>query len=414
MRSDSDLIIDAETYIQVIASVAENGYFCHESPPIDGIKEYGFRYSSGPKLLDELLTNLAEDVLEISSALAKRLHTAIQKGFHDKRGGENLEEQHQLAPLSEENEPAEADEIIASRVIINKYTGVCRRSGARLRLIKLSELEGQELKSKLLALANKEQKSFLQNWKVKPKMCASDMLESFSLWMDKRKGKPFTSIIDGANVAYYHQNFDDGKFNFHQLQFMVDTLEKMNETPLVILPKKYAQKSFNVNLGRNNRKQFLSQDEWGILNKLFHSGKLYLVPFNSLDDLYWMLASISDQVYSRKGVSLDVSVDDPNGRWPGTRPTLITNDQMKDHKLELIEPRLFRRWYASHIVNFNFTGFVHNERVDDKVLFSSADFFSREIQSNSLEKKMPENHARKIWHFPVSDWKHHERFCLRI
>ena len=45
----------------------------------------------------------------------------------------------------------------------------------------------------------------------------------------KREGRPFTAIIDGANVAYYMQNFAGGSFNFHQIQFMVEALEKMNE-----------------------------------------------------------------------------------------------------------------------------------------------------------------------------------------
>lgn len=37
---------------------------------------------------------------------------------------------------------------------------------------------------------------------------------------------------DGPNVAYYMQNFDKGKFNFHQIEFVVTALEKIGERPL--------------------------------------------------------------------------------------------------------------------------------------------------------------------------------------
>eukprot|EP00547_Thalassionema_nitzschioides_P003532 CAMPEP_0194205896 /NCGR_PEP_ID=MMETSP0156-20130528/5062_1 /TAXON_ID=33649 /ORGANISM="Thalassionema nitzschioides, Strain L26-B" /LENGTH=705 /DNA_ID=CAMNT_0038932281 /DNA_START=340 /DNA_END=2457 /DNA_ORIENTATION=- len=418
MRSEPNVNLDAETYVQVIANIAEKGHFCHDSLPIDGVDEYGFSTSNGPEFLDQLVTDMSEDVIEISSALAKRLHTAIQKSFKDKKSGRNLEEQHPLAPLKQEIDSAEADETLACRVTIDKTTGACPRSGARLRLIKLAKSEREHLKTKLFELADTLQKNFVKNRKKKdkpqPKVTASKMLQSFSAWLDKRKGKPFTAIVDGANVAYYLQNFEEGKFNFHQIKFMVDTLEGMNEKPLVVLPSKYVGKSFYVIRGNGVQKQRLSEVDWAILNRLRDAGMLYVVQENNLDDLYWMLASISEQEKSRQGVSLDVSVEDPSGRWPGTRPMLVSNDQMRDHKLGLVEPRLFRRWYASHIVNYTFTGFVGDECVDDEIMFSPADFFSQEIQSNISTFGFSEGTGTRVWHFPVNDWNENERFCLRV
>mmetsp|Transcript_21469 Transcript_21469/g.49547 ORF Transcript_21469/g.49547 Transcript_21469/m.49547 type:complete len:132 (+) Transcript_21469:385-780(+) len=123
-----------------------------------------------------------------------------------------------------------------------------------------------------------------------------------------------------------------------------------------------------------------------------------------------MLASVSNQTSSTGSKSLHVDPFNEHGRWPGARPMLITNDQMRDHKLELLEPRLFRRWYASHIVNYTFTGFVHDQCVDDEIHFSPADFFSREIQGNFVGDKG----SAMAWHFPVRDWDGCERFCIRI
>lgn len=142
--------------------------------------------------------------------------------------------------------------------------------------------------------------------------------------------------------------------------------------------------------------------------RLTNRGKIYRVPKLCLDDYYWMLASVSEQTKSRKGVDLTVAPGNEEGRWAGTRPMLVTNDQMRDHKLELIEPRLFRRWYSCHIVNYNFTAFVDDECVDHEIGFSTADFFSREIQDN------PTSGGGTAWHFPVSDWELNERFCIRI
>lgn len=145
------------------------------------------------------------------------------------------------------------------------------------------------------------------------------------------------------------------------------------------------------------------------------------MPARCLDDYYWMLASVSNQTNSRKGTDLTVlplqkdDNEDEDGdptteqQWPGTRPMLLSNDKMRDHKLELLAPRLFRRWTSSHLVNYNFTAFVGNECVDNEIGFSTPDFFSREIQGN------PSGDGKgTAWHFPVADWSPNERFCVRI
>lgn len=77
----------------------------------------------------------------------------------------------------------------------------------------------------------------------------------------------FCLSSDGANVAYYMQNFDKGRFNYHQLQFVIDALESMNENPLVILPHKYCASSFKVKTGSQFRTQKLADDERNILDR---------------------------------------------------------------------------------------------------------------------------------------------------
>jgi hypothetical protein len=184
---------------------------------------------------------------------------------------------------------------------------------------------------------------------------------------------------------------------------MVTTLEKMGERPLVVMPQKYVQEKFYI---RKKFIQVLSQDDLGIINDLIAGGKLYIVPQRCLDDYYWVLSSLSDQARSRNNCDLNVLPNDSKGRWPGVRPFLITNDLMRDHKLELLQPRLFWRWFSSHIVNYNII-FNDGEDEERKITFTTADFFSREIQSN------PTLHGT-FWHFPVQEWERDDRFCLRI
>lgn len=195
---------------------------------------------------------------------------------------------------------------------------------------------------------------------------------------------------------------------------MVDALEKMNENVLVVLPKKYTMDYFLITRATGPIKQRLRHSERRIRNNLIRSGKVHVVPPGCLDDYVWMSASIAEQCESRgSGGNEFVQPGNSEGRWPGIRPMLITNDQMRDHKLELLEPRLFRRWYSNFIVNFTFSAFLGNECVDKEIGFKTADFYSREIQGNETfdENGMS---CGKAWHFPVSDWDDSESFCVRI
>ena len=130
---------------------------------------------------------------------------------------------------------------------------------------------------------------------------------------------------------------------------------------------------------------------------------LYVVPRLSLDDYFWMLASVSNQNKSRNGADLSVSVDDTSERFPGMRPMIITNDKMRDHRLELLEPREFRRWCSCHIVNYDIGWYENDEWTEErKIRFQPADHFSREIQGNVH----PSGNGN-VWHFPIcnsSDW----------
>lgn len=143
-------------------------------------------------------------------------------------------------------------------------------------------------------------------------------------------------------------------------------------------------------------------------SSLKDKGMAYVVPPRCLDDYYWMLASVSNQTVARNKCDMQVPADNAEGRFPGLRPMLVTNDQMRDHKLELLEPREFRRWCSCHIVNYDIAPFEKNEWDDERAVhFSPADIFSREVQGNAHT-----NGRDMVWHFPVTGWDEPSRLCL--
>ena len=404
MQNTATVILEPENYVLLLASIAENGYFCSDASPIKGTSELGLVHGSGPELFNELVSEMADDVLEISSASANRLQNALATGFKD-QPGHNLKEIHSLASIPISHQPAEPDEVVACRIVLDRSSGICPVTDAQQRLLVLEQSQRRQLHDDLLALSREQFSKFAGKRDDENPERAAEELQKFSDWLDDREGEPFTAILDGANIGYYMQSFDKGRFNYHQIKFMVDTLEERGENVLVVIPHKYGYNSFYTSKSHH---QQLDADERSIMNDLLRRKKLYKVPPRCLDDFYWMLASVSDQVAARKDVDLSVPNDNPSGRWPGVRPVLISNDQMRDHKWELLEPRLFRRWYGCHIVNYNFTAFVMDECVEgNEIFFSQADFFSREIQGNP-------SGSGQAWHFPVSDWDLEERFVVRL
>ena len=240
----------------------------------------------------------------------------------------------------------------------------------------------------------------------------------------KRKGEPFTAFVDGANVAYFGQ----GVVNYSQITQVVAELERMGERPLVIMPRKYVNASFRIANGSvqtlNSRdleamaryatffvgellRDFFTLLTTNKISSLVNSGKIFVVPAQCFDDYYWMLASVSDQ----NGAALEVS---PTAgiRFPGIRPMLISNDQMRDHRLELLEPQLFRRWYNSQVVTYSISKYEEDVWEDRTVDFTPADFFSREVQENAFDLDGSQGTA---WHLPVSGWEpRSDRLCIAI
>jgi len=275
MRAMSTVHLDAEAYIHVIAGIAESGRFARNAKPIEGARELGYANSSGPGLFDELCTEMAAEIIEVPEGSGKRLYNALARGFPDSclTGTESL------APLKVSDTRADTRELLVNRVRVDAATGVCPRSGVKLRLIELEGHQKEKLIRGLISLAKTQQVNSKHAQKQTP---AADLLMNFYQWLDQREGEPYTSLVDGANVGYYQQNFDGGKFSYHQIQFVVDSLERMGEKVLVVLPSKYTLDWFRVSTAapgsQERSKQRLTPEEKRIRNELLRQEKLVRIP----------------------------------------------------------------------------------------------------------------------------------------
>lgn len=411
--------LDVDTHVVMLAALAEQGWFHLSGKDRE-------QQQRGPELFHQLMEQIAEDLIEVPMSSAQRLYNAFLEGCPDSAAAQS----DFGTVVSGEDALCDDYGLVAARVQIDATSGQCPATGAQLRLIHLEPDQRHQFQNSVMELARQEQVSFQEQYNKKSKRKnkrvaaeekhhqADAQLQVFLQTLDEREGEPFTAIVDGANVGYYMQNFGSGRFSYHQIEFVVQALEELGERPLVILPYKYARaKSFALsqtlaatddpsNSTTSTVLQHLTKEELEIRDRLRQQQKIYTVPQGVLDDFYWILASTADQTISCNGVSMDVPPNDPV-RWPGTRPVLVSNDQMRDHKMNLLEPRLFRRWRSNYIVNYNFCAFVDGVCTNPDIQFTPPDAFSWEIQGND------DGRGNSVWHLPLKDTEN-EWLCLRL
>ncbi|KAL3916809.1 MAG: hypothetical protein SGILL_005011 [Bacillariaceae sp.] len=288
MKNEKHVELLPETFVQLIACIAENGYFGEGSDTIEGWQESGYPAGSGAALFDALSSELAENSIEITSASAKQLYNAFQRGFQGEDSAFDLQPMNMFESFQANDDPASPGEMIVSRVSIDENSGQCARSRSKLRLIGLDDHQKVQFQDGLLKLCAA---GYEERHEQKGSKKVVEALRNFGQWVKDRDGTPFTAILDGPNIAYYMQNFDKGRFNYHQIQFVVDALEEMGENVLVVLPQKYMQDTFQFLTHYTKKHQRLRKAEREIRDRLNAEGKICVVPMGSLDDYYWMYAS---------------------------------------------------------------------------------------------------------------------------
>lgn len=398
MRALPGVHFDSETYANIVGSLARSKCFHRDAEPISGVDELGLSHSSGPKLLDAIMSEMAEDLVEISEDAAMMILHDFEDGFSISGDATT-----NTASDSSPEEALHVEGLQAGRVTIEAKTALCPSTGAQLRQLTLDQQSRQHVHDSLLTMAATQQKDYGARYQNRTKYTFSQVAEKelkrFADWLQEREGGPFTAFVDGANVAYFGQ----GSVQYSQLLKVVEELEKMGERPLIIMPRKYVNASFKIATGAVQK---LQPRDLEVITKLINEGKMFTVPAQCFDDYYWMLASVSDQNGPLPPVS------DGETRFPGIRPIVISNDQMRDHKLELLEPKLFRRWCSSQVVTYAISNYEDDVWENRIVNFFPADYFSSEIQGNSFDK---DGRTGTAWHIPVSGWEPRaDRLCIAV
>ena len=233
--------------------------------------------------MDELVSEMAEDVLDISEESARALRDGFAMGFGTSTtspSGPGIG----MAPLT----TMVGDRtLVADRVAVDADTAICPATGATLRFMILDKAQRVLVHDTLLEMAREKSMEYTARLAAKGRSTADNaekaeqathILREFSEWMDKREGPPYTAIVDGANVAY----FGWGRVNVYQLVHMVNALERLGEHPLVVFPQKYTNQRFHL---RQGMMQVLRHEELEYLERLREKGQMYVVPPMCLDDL---------------------------------------------------------------------------------------------------------------------------------
>jgi hypothetical protein len=188
MLSAPTVHLESENYVLLLATLAEHGYFRPDSPLIQGIadsipsaksNEDSYR---GPMLFDFLLSQMADDVLEITSASARRLHNSLLQGFQNTNYAKNTTLIHSFTNMRYENELAKPNDLVVSRVAIDEKTAICPRTAVKLPLILLNDSQKAQLRSSVLKSSNEQHDSHV-GAKLKTNL-ASDELISFANYLE--------------------------------------------------------------------------------------------------------------------------------------------------------------------------------------------------------------------------------------
>ncbi|KAK8938995.1 Proteinaceous RNase P 2 [Platanthera zijinensis] len=182
--------------------------------------------------------------------------------------------------------------------------GRCSCCGQMLACVDIDQMETEKFAESVAGLAT--ERDTRANFRI------------FQEWLDNHGS--YEVVIDGANVAFYQQNFADGGFNLSQLDVVVGELQQRSQGkwPLIILHSKRHRVLMDNPANRH------------ILERWSAAGALYTTPSGSNDDWYWLYAAVK-----LKGL-------------------LVTNDEMRDHIFELLGRSFFPKWKERHQVKYSF------------------------------------------------------------
>jgi len=303
------------------------------------------RNATGLKMFDEITTDMIGQVGSLSQSSAIHLYNILSK---EAKNLDGLTSRMSEYPLDEVRQTiVKPNEILASRVMIDPLSSTCPVTKIQLYNNAITLEERRKMFEDILALGDVE-------------------LTKFSEWLDNRTDHPFTVILDVANIG--------------SVERMVDILMKADEYPLVILSEKVAT---------------LNHERAALARRLKNRGILYVTPDGTDDDLFSMLATVSEQRVSCL-IHGEVS------------PVLVSNDRFSEHRKQM---RLDRLWYKQYCFNQGRQKGSAIGRIGEL----PPKVFKRRATCNDWPVVDGEDESSsKALHISVNGWRYQERLLLSI
>ena len=177
--------------------------------------------------------------------------------------------------------------------------------------------------------------------------------EKFLGW-EQRNIQKFDTVVDGANISYFRaSSTSDPDPRYNQADLVMTKLREMGRKPLLFFHARH----FN--------KRGIPKD---LENKWREANCLFVVPHGHNDDVFWLHMSIK----------------------MGPRNWMVTNDQMRDHRFEMIQSTCaFARWKERHQTAYDVVWMEAEQKLVASVYPPLT--YSVQIQCSDAGK----------WHFPV-------------
>jgi pentatricopeptide repeat protein len=147
---------DVESYSLLLSSLTRFGYFFG-----DNDTDHDDENLYGPILFDTLVSNMANDILELTEKTSIEMADAFQIGIKDHLG-ENL-----IVDDSHLGHALSSGIVVVDRVEIPKENGTCPVTGVKLRLLALDELQRQHVHDTLLEMSQTTTEEFIASLKAR-------------------------------------------------------------------------------------------------------------------------------------------------------------------------------------------------------------------------------------------------------
>lgn len=180
MREAGRVHFDADTYTLILCTLAEEGCFSVNASPIEDAAKVGFNATSGPELFDQVVTELAQDLLELTEDSCRKLAASFSRGICP----EDVVGDGEVPSLTNVTQP-KSSPLVLGRTKIDVETALCPATGAKLRLINLDEQQRQHVHDTLIEMAEMQ---FVEFTKGRSQNFTENLglqeLTKFSEWLE--------------------------------------------------------------------------------------------------------------------------------------------------------------------------------------------------------------------------------------